>query len=403
MAFREASIKLTKAIPLAVKKEQGIYFTPKSARDVLFSSLPPTFAPTLILEPSFGSGEFIQDARERWPSVPILAVEKNRTIYNAYTPVLNVKTFCDDFLNWESTDVPDLIIGNPPYFVTKDPNPDCMTGRPNIYIAILYKCFRLLAPNGLLAFVLPTSLLNSSYYNPMREVLATESTIVNLQLLDASFSDTAQPTLLLMVQKTPPLTTPYVLRIGSATLLSPKATRLQELLSEGKSMKSLGLRVKTGEVVWNQIQFVEDVDVQAAKKSKSTIQKGTLTHDPHEATILYYSGNLKGTELSPHVDHPLKKPYLKDFKKDPMVGPAILMSRGYGNTFSFTYAYIPEEREFYAENHVNVIKAIRPSSAPALERLHRSLSNPKTAEFLHSFVGNGSLSKTELEEMLPVF
>ena len=35
------------------------------------------------------------------------------------------------------------IIGNPPYFIVEDKNPKCMIGRPNIYVAFLYKCLEL--------------------------------------------------------------------------------------------------------------------------------------------------------------------------------------------------------------------------------------------------------------------
>ena len=82
-----------------------------------------------------------------------------------------------------------------------------------------------------------------------------------------------------------------------------------------------------------------------------------------------------------------------------MTGPAVLIGRGYGNKFIFAHAMAPAGMNFYGENHINVVTG----PAPALERLKKSLEDPRTAEFLRMFVGNGALSKSEIEGLLPVF
>jgi tRNA G46 methylase TrmB len=64
--------------------EQGIFFTPKKARDLLFDQLEEIgVRPRRILEPSFGSGEFLYDAMERYPDAEIIGVEKNQELFDA--------------------------------------------------------------------------------------------------------------------------------------------------------------------------------------------------------------------------------------------------------------------------------------------------------------------------------
>lgn len=79
------------------------------------------------------------------------------------------------------------------------------------------------------------------------------------------------------------------------------------------------------------------------------------------------------------------------------------MCRGYGNAFRLSYALVPETLTFYGENHINVITATTAEARAAFPRIVASLADPRTADFLRMFVGNGALSKTELESVLPIF
>jgi type I restriction-modification system DNA methylase subunit len=164
--FRDVSKKFHETLSKDQRQEEGIFFTPKKVREVLFEALNALkIKPQTILEPSFGSGEFLLDARRLYPDATVTGVEKNKTLFDS---LKQSNLFCADFMKWKGEPV-DLIIGNPPYFVIKEKNPLCMTGRPNIFVAFLYKCLtEHLKEDGFLAFILPTSLMNCSYYQPMR-------------------------------------------------------------------------------------------------------------------------------------------------------------------------------------------------------------------------------------------
>ena len=84
--FTELSLKMNKELTLSERKKGGIYFTPRNVREKIFNYLDSIkFKPQSILEPSFGSGEFVNVARQHYPESKIYGVEKNIKLYNRYT------------------------------------------------------------------------------------------------------------------------------------------------------------------------------------------------------------------------------------------------------------------------------------------------------------------------------
>ena len=377
-SFRELSNKLNKELSKEDRKNQGIFFTPKKARDLLFDTL--DFTPTNILEPSFGSGEFIEDAMIKFPNSKITGVEFNETIFKSYKNT-KANLINNDFMKYTSDTKFDCIIGNPPYFVIKDKNPLCMIGRPNIYVAFLYKCLEIhLADKGTLAFVLPTSLYNCSYYEPMRKYIYDNCSIKFVETLDEciKYYETGQDTILIVIKKEKDLSHKYFYK----NYITPFYEELNNLVKSSTTIKDLGLFVKTGDVVWNQ-------------EKKKLSDKGTL--------LIYSTNIVDGTLVLDNINSKDKKQYIKDYHKTPINGKAILVNRGYGNaTYKFNYVYV-DLKEFYGENHVNMILPRNKDSEKNLDLVKKSFDDPRTSEFIQKFVGNGAMSKTEIETILPIF
>jgi tRNA1(Val) A37 N6-methylase TrmN6 len=375
MEFRDTSITFHKKLDKKVRSDQGIYFTPKKVRDRLFDALSSLhISPSLILEPSFGTGEILLDAVEKY-SVPCVGIERHPDLF-ASVASPNIETICTDFLTWSDPRSFDLIVGNPPFVGCSQKSPS-LTGRSNTYILFLYKCLtEHLSTGGTLAFILPTSLYNSSYYEPMRKYLYQHTTIHVLEtLIKPGFKDTTQEAMLLVVQKTPgqgKYFFPY-----KQLYLSPYATELSELIQGATTMKALGLGVKTGNIVWNQHK----------------------DHLSDSGTLLVYSSNVNQGLVYPPLKLP-KKQYIHS-DKPTLDGPVILVTRGYGNTYQFQYALV-EEKGFYAENHLNVIYPKIKGSLCQLERVLASFRDPRFQRYLSLFVGNGALSARELEQ-IPIY
>lgn len=401
MSFRTASHSLHTKLTKEVRQAEGIFFTPASIRARLLELVAATgvAAPTTVLEPSFGSGEFVFDLLERFPAAKIHGVELNRTAFLETAGVVTGLSSANkerlvltntDFLKYTGcvgTVAADLIVGNPPYFVTKQKDPRCMTGRGNVFVQFIYKCLtEHLMEGGVLAFVLPTSFYNCCYYDPCRRYIAANTVILAMEEVgDAEFYDTAQKTMLFVVRRGAPAAS-YILTAAGSTYINPHAAALAAARAEaGATITSLGCAVKTGEVVWNE-------------------HKEKLTADPSgsNTALVLYSNNIKGGVLQVGDPGKGKQQYIRNFEcaSGPTTGPAILVSRGYGNTtYSLNFVVVPEGLRFYGENHVNVITG----PAAGIARIAASLADVRTGEFIRQFVGNGALSKTELESVLPIW
>lgn len=383
--FSELSISINKDIPKKNKQQQGIFFTPKNARDKIFSFLQTlNFHPSSILEPSFGSGEFIVDSQKLYPDADIEGVELNEEIFDKTVITLPPETFLvnDDFLNHSSKPF-DLIIGNPPYFVTKIKNPSCMSGRGNIFVLFIYKCLtEHLKEGGILAFVLPTSFYNCGYYEPCRKYISENTTILHVENLcdDVNYSDTSQNTMVMILKKESPVNDNYIFRRGGNIYISPFYEQLNTLVQDSSTLQELGFNVKTGDVVWNQ-------------------HKEKLSDS---GDLLIYSSNIVNNKLVFGDKVCLlsgeKKQYITGIQKELTKGPAILIPRGYGNSYKFQYAVVQKGVLFYGENHVNVIYG-----QAGTRNVEESFNSEKTIEFIKMFVGNGALSKTELLTILPIW
>jgi hypothetical protein len=404
-SFRENSLKMNKSLHKDIRQEQGIFFTPKKARDLVFQKLDELHAsPTQILEPSFGSGEFLQDLKDNYPEASIVGVELNKELYESVS-IPGTTLVNSDFFTIPEAWKFDLIVGNPPYFVTKQKNPECMTGRPNIYVAFLYKCLKQhLVTDGYLAFVLPTSLFNCSYYEPMRKYIAQHCTIQYVEKLDVKYYQTQQDTMMILLQNKPDPTHKYLVNCSSSVYISPSYLSLQKELQGSSSLQQLGFEVKTGEVVWNQVRDGKDptkLQQSGPKKDKPFPNIGELV-DSEGILVIYDTNIVNGTLVVGNIQDKEKKQYIKNFKKKPVNEPTILVTRGHGNAYRFNYVLV-KDKEFYAENHVNMILAKTQEAKQKVDALYKALGDPRTCRFIEQFVGNGAISATELATVIPIF
>lgn len=400
--FREASVVFNRQLTKDERSNQGIYFTPRKARDLLFTKLRDlgVHCPARILEPSFGSGEFLYDARTIYPDAELYGVEKNETLFQSVGESIqdtNMHLTCADFLEWGIQTPPqkaDLIIGNPPYFIMKiEPTEkkkyaNAFSGRPNIYVIFLYKCLEThLDVGGFLAFIIPTSIYNSSYYQPMRDYIYKNTHIRYVETLNKpGFYETGQETTLLILQKkeiTTPSSNQYIFMPSTMSIfISPFYIELQNITRDTTTIAALGLGVKTGNVVWNQV-------------------KDNLAD---EGTLLVYSSNINKCQLKlDNLGGTVRKQYVSNLDKPKLTGPVILVERGYGNSFSFNSVLVELTAGFYAENHINVIYPKTPEAIHNLQKVIASFRDERSKQFIKWFVGNGSLSATELETLMPIF
>lgn len=402
--FSKLSVEITKKLTKEEKKSQGIFFTPKSITILLLNSLQRFIDPNMsydIVEPSCGSGEMIDEVLTRMNARKIIGIEKNPKIFEeiqSSTHHPSVEWINKDFL--ETHDRPNMFIGNPPYVVIKKSDvpkdyQKFMEGRPNLFVLFIIHSLHLLKPNGFLCFVIPSSFLNSAYYQKTRRYIYENFTICDILSFDQNdFLETQQSTIGLIVQKKKDdenRNKLFTLKVGEQILFFDSHTkeRLEKLFEHSTSLKNLGMKVKTGPVVWNE-------------------NKELLTDTPGpDDVVLIYNSNIKTNKFQLQI---FKDKNQKQFMKNDSIsieGPMIVVNRGNGNSkYAFHYCFLPSqisdhgtERNYVIENHLNMILG----SEDQLMKVSESFKDPRTKEFLDLYCANNGLSKTEIESILPIY
>jgi type I restriction-modification system DNA methylase subunit len=398
MDYSTLSKTLTTQLSKKEKKENGIYFTPPSCIHKNLSILHPYLSSsTKLLEPSCGSCEYISVIHKNYPSLSITGIEYNKNIYDSIKHLnnekINIVHF--DYLQYDSREKYDIIIGNPPFYVMtkKDVNKKYypyFDGRPNIFILFIIKSLELLSDNGILSFVLPKNFLNCMYYNKTRKYISRHCQI--LQIIDCSddkYLDTDQDTVVLIIQKSKSiLNESFVIELNDFVIFSLQEIKekIIQLYSESKSLWDMGYKVSVGNVVWNQC-------------------KDILTNDETKTRLVYSSDIIDNKLSMKKYTNVEKKNYIH---KDGIIKPIIVINRGYGvGEYKFNYCIIDVDKPFLIENHLIVIEPINDLPYEMLmgeyNKIIRSLSDEKTSEFIRIYFGNNAMNTTELNHIVPIY
>ena len=430
LEFSSLSLELTKELSLKSKKDNGIYFTPKSiikkTIDII-KSIPDFIQFKTILEPSCGSCEFIKYIMKEFPdkNLNITAIEFNDIIYqkisklNFIENTNNTIEFINkDYMTYDNEKKYDLIIGNPPYFVMSKDDVNSNSnfkeysnfydGRANIFILFIIHSLKKLNINGILGFVLPKSFINCLYYNKLRKHINENYKIIDI--IDCFNDDcnvyleTKQETIIFVIQKTNEIELKLELELEFKELnkvyVSEKKDYIMfntieniklinKLYEKSTTLDDLGFDVKVGNIVWNQ-------------------HKDKLTNDETK-TLLIYSSNIKKNKLEiVDYDNDEKKKYITlEGKKEPL----LVLNRGYGKgKYVFNYCLInsDSEKPYLIENHliclINKNKKLKKEEViKKYNELIKSFTDKKTYEFVSLFFGNNAVNTTELKYILPIY
>ena len=403
--FSDLTVKVTRILTKEEKKNYGIFISPNSIISLLFSAVKSHLNDKLntikcILEPSCGTCEIINYCDKLLNDVEIHGIELNETIYNSIKDLKfrnNVKLYKQDFIQFNSENLYDLIIGNPPYFVCKksdipDQYEEYIYGRPNIFGLFILHSLSLLKPGGILALIIPNSFLNSLYYSKIRNYIKNTCTIIKIDDYSKQndFMDTEQYTFGLVLQKNASTIKAseckYSILLNGNYIFTNDSSVLKDIFSSSTTLEKMGLKVRTGQIVWNEV-------------------KEDLTDDEEETLLIYNTNISKDNNLElKSFKNDKKKQFIR---RDGRIDPVLIVNRGNGNSsYKLTYAII-KRKIFLIENHLNEIYSPKKMKEEELikvyEKIIKSFKNPKTKKFIEIFLGNNSLSKTELETIFPIY
>lgn len=330
----------------------------------------------VCLEPSFGDGEFLKSL-EKYNFDKLVGVEIDNEHFEKYKSKNNkVELFNSDFIFFNNNYMYDFIIGNPPYielcysFYNNDEQNNIKklykgisNGRINLVHIFLKKCFNMLNDDGIIAFLLPSSILTSPTYKQLRKEIFENFNIEYLKE-DVKFKAVAIKVCLIVIRKS--------LNNGKYFYLNNDNYFIMEnyqKFTNLKTLKDYGFNVSIGEVVWNQ-------------------QKELLTNDINE-NMLIYSDNIEYDSLNIEAFRKGRKRFIKD--KVVKYQNCIVFPRTVSKKIKFHY--IRNNNKYIFENHVLVMTN---KDLKLLDKFYERLKSGAYDELLNSFFNSSNLTKGEL-------
>lgn len=205
------------------KKSTGSYYTPAYLANFISKRVLSYFGKRTrisILEPSVGDGAFISELeKEKNININLTALDINKVELKTASDRWSRKTdsfIKTDFLEFSTTKKYSAVIGNPPYVkksiltskqikLSKKIHFDedlTEASVKNIWTTFLVKANTLLAENGVLAFVLPSELLQVKFAEEIREYLKAHFERIEIFTFnDLMFECKGQDTIVLFAYK----------------------------------------------------------------------------------------------------------------------------------------------------------------------------------------------------------
>jgi len=404
--YSKLSLNVTNSLSKDEKKKFGIFISPYVIIDKLFDCIKEYVVENnieikKILEPSCGTCEIVNYCDKYMNDVKIDAIELNKTVFDSIKDLSfknNVNLIQKDFIQFNNGEFYDLVVTNPPYFVCKKEQvptkyEEYIYGRPNIFGLFIIHSIFMTRPNGILAFIVPKSFLNSLYYSRIRTFIKKTCKIIEIIDFekDNKFIDTDQATFGLVLQKEMVENTvfaecDYSMKLGETYMFTSDSLILKNIFLGSTTIEKMGLKVRTGQIVWNE-------------------HKDILTNDKKETVLIYNTNVTK--------DHSIEITTFKNdtkfqyIKQEGRTDPILVINRGNGNSkYKLNYAFV-DKGPYLIENHLNEIYSntqIKKEDLMKLyEQITNSFKNPKTQLFIDLFLGNNGLSKTELETIFPIY
>lgn len=373
--------------------------TPNTLAEYLVDSVPIKDGDS-ILEPALGTGQLLVPILKKYPEMKLTIEgwEKDSQVLeyvepevSAHVSVLNVSSLSHAIET--DQDKYDVIMSNPPFYEfkpdkeTKDNYGDVFSGRANIFSAFFKLSIDLTKPGGHIGFIVPPSMNNGSFFNSLRSYITKHCTLESIRTYPSNLFEEAQTPVQIIVLKKK--TSEYdscdkhVVSQNGITIFVEDRELFETHWNGAVSLSEAGYEVKTGTVVWN--KHKEDF----------------VAHRGAEDFPLIYAKDLK-TEEEYNPDLYVGRRFLpKSITPKLLESPFIAVNRivGAENKYLRSKLY---NGGYYAENHVNfIVPKENAEVALSMEELTGKINNIDS-QYLSLLTGNTQISKTELENLIPL-
>jgi len=359
---------------LSYKSNFGQFMTNEDIADSVVQSIKDIVPDEpMVLEPSYGTGNFIRSIKKYIPDAKIDGYEIDKDIFESID-IEDVSCYNDDFLFSECHKKYDLIIGNPPYveLVYSFYSPNLRyafkkiyakkgQGRVNLVHAFMDRGFELLKRGGVIAFLLPSTILSSPWYNEVRKIIYENYSIKTL-IPDVKFKDVAMTVSLLVIKKEKS-GYDFIVKKGDVY-------QIGNMSIDGKTIKELGFKVGIGKYCWSHY-------------------KPQLNKEGNGPKLLYSSYIRENGIVVTENKNKEKMPYI-NVAEPTIIKDAIVFPRSNGKKLRMQFI---ENNAFAFENHIVYITSVK----KRLKKLFSYLNDNK--DRITALFNSSLLTKSEIENV----
>jgi adenine-specific DNA-methyltransferase len=368
---------------------------PKNNRTKLFDIIKPFIKNNIyILEPSAKTGEFINDLNNFDLSLNIVSNEENLILYNILKDVPNSNPINNSFLHLTSIHnfrKFDIILGSPPsLYINKKNNigkkfKHWFVNKTDIYSIYFSRAIDLLKNNGIIAFILPDSILNSQYIQLLRNKIYNTGDILHLERMSNLFTKTTYNTVLLVFQKSNKNKNKYFFNWHDNILFTINHTLYKSLYNGSSNLKNVGANVSNGFANSNleRSSNIEYIPIIYNKNIDSNNQLQLFKNNKQ-----YINPSL--------IDYKIHKQ------------PSIIISKICGNKkdpYKFHFSICTLDKYMVHESLLLITfpGLDKEDAIISLYSIMESLNKDKTKEWVKYFIKDGLISKYQLTQYLPIY
>lgn len=341
-----------------------------------------------VLEPSYGTGNFLDGIIKRGYK-NITGVEFDTELFNKFKDKyekLGVKCINGDYLMSDFKNKFDLIVGNPPYFIYgKGDHPkmpddvrkkfkNVIKGVTDIYGLFCVKAVEDLKDGGRCCFYIPSTILNASNFELVREYLHKNITIERCEdVKNKDFKETDVENLMMFqFIKTNTPNNDYTYKIGNKLYFSYVKKLEGVLVSQDDDIK----RVK------DLVSFKSGIDYESIKNLKDIFSdKKTAETIP----LIFGENLLKNNTLKLDDLKEGRKQYIikSKFKVKPIQAPVLIVRRLIGASKITPFVLIESGEVFVTSSCLYATGSLKD-----LKKIQKDLNDPKyKSEYLDTIKG----------------
>lgn len=243
----------------------------------------------------------------------------------------------------------------------------------------------LLKNNGIIAFIIPDSILNSPYLQLLRNKISNQGSIIFLQRLSNLFTKTTYNTILIGFQKNKTVLDKFIYYSNGQPFFHFNPSIYSKIFSNASYLSNFNIKI-----------------------DKGTIPKTISNRTNDERCIpILYTKNIVDNSLELYKN---SKQYIlpKFSPSQPRNKPSLIISKFYGNEddeFKINYAMCSMD-SYYCNDNLFVITFPDLNNEESVIFIHKiinSLKMKKTRTWERLFLQDGLISKFQIKYYLPIF